>query len=66
MKQNNKDASRSLFFGFIISCAIAAIFALGLVAQGGGQTGGFGAGFGGAGNNSGFMGSGEGREDDDD
>ena len=32
--------ARSLFFGFIVLCAIAAIFALGLVAQGGGQTGG--------------------------
>ena len=66
MNQNKEDAARSLFFGFIVSCAIAAIFALGLVAQGGGQTGGYG-GTQATGEQGGFMdGANEDHEDDDD
>ena len=64
MRQNKEDVARNLFFGFIVLCAIAAIFALGLVVQGGGQTGGLSGG-GATYKTGGFMGGGENDDDDD-
>ena len=66
MKQSNEDNARRVFFGFIVSCAIAAIFALGMVAKNSGQTGGFGAGFGGVKTTTGQGGFTDGDEDPDD
>ncbi len=63
MQQNANRGARALFFAFIVVCLIAAIFALGLISQGGGGLPGGGTSITSQG---GWSGNGDYDDDDDD